>query len=289
MPLDDPWFNPPSSLPVSKNKQGNANAHAAKLIQITDLHLFADQESCYFHGNTYQNLLNVLSHIAQHHGDADALIMTGDITQDHTTASYQLLQQTLQQAIAKSNLALPVVWLPGNHDEVALMNEHFFAAPFMTEKYLKVADWHILLCNSKGSTPAGWISEEHQSEIIHVLNAIPENEHAILFCHHHPLPIDGYLDKHILENGSGWLTNVSQYPQVRCIFHGHVHNEYHINFKQIDIFATPATSIQFEKQTVDWQISQLPPAYRVILLPLSKTEAHCTQPATIETFVEWLA
>ena len=226
-----------------------------KLAHFTDCHLFANREGEYFSVNTASNLAATFEFLATQ--QLDAAIFGGDITQDHTAESYQLFSELL----AQSDLTCPVFWLPGNHDEpseyAAIENTQIL--PY---KKLVADGIEVLLLNSKGQTPAGWCAHSHLEELnTHLYET--EN-HVLALCHHHPLPINGYLDKHILENGPQLLNALVNSEKVKALIHGHVHNDYSQSYREMPVLATPATSIQFSKATPDWQQKNLGPAVRII-------------------------
>ena len=226
-----------------------------KLAHFTDCHLFAHRKGEYFSVNTASNLAETFEFLASQ--QLDAAIFGGDITQDHTAESYRMFAQLLEQ----SSLTCPVFWLPGNHDELseytAIENTQI-----LPHKKLAADGIEVILLNSKGDTPAGWCTQSHLEEINTLLHET-EN-HVLALCHHHPIPINGYLDKHILENGSQLLNTLVDSEKVKALIHGHVHYDYTQSFREMPVFATPATSIQFSKATPDWQQQNLGPAVRLI-------------------------
>ncbi|MDK1289217.1 metallophosphoesterase family protein [Pseudoalteromonas umbrosa] len=237
-----------------------------KLAHITDTHLFEHAGGEYFSVKTAEHFKHVLVDLAQQ--NLDAVIFGGDLTQDHTFGSYQLFA-TL---VSESELQCPVFWLPGNHDDIAYLNE-ISQGQIVSAKKMSFKLGQILLVNSKGETPAGWITEKHLSEIKQQCT-VP----SLVFCHHNPLSIQGYLDKHMLENGPQLLNTLVDSQYALALFHGHVHNEYGFNFRDLPIYATPATSIQFTKHTSDWQQQDLGAGYRLI---------NWSQ-AGVQTEVRWL-
>lgn len=241
------------------------------LIHLTDSHVFANHEGEYFNVNTANYLNKTLERIKSI--DCDAIIFGGDLTQDHSEESYHLFAQLVLDA----GLADKLYWLPGNHDELGVYKNVFTKYGISSAKLLHNAHWQVLLANSKGSTPAGYISEVHFGEMSTELNNCEKA--TLVFTHHHPIAIDGYLDKHILENGDELLSLLSRHSHVKGLVHGHVHNEYSWLFDGFAVFATPATSIQFEKNTPDWQQVDLGPAFRVIRLQ---------QNGSLSTQVVWL-
>ncbi len=238
---------------------------------FTDCHLFADLDGEYFHVNCAQNLRATLTAMARE--NFDFVVFGGDLTQDHSVESYQVFAELINQ----SELSCPVFWVPGNHDEIAqlhsISNGQIKAAKHIVHPFA-----HVLLINTKGTTPAGWIQPAHLSDIDISLKNTQVAQ--ILIGHHHPMPVAGYIDKHILDNGAQLLELInSEHHNVKAVVHGHAHNNYELNYEGVQILGTPATSIQFTKHTRDWQQQQLGPAYRTVLIDES---------GTLTTQVKWL-
>ena len=139
----------------------------------------------------------------------------------------------------------------------------------------------LLLINSKGPTPAGWVTGAHLDEITDTL--VNSNNSKVIFCHHNPLPINGYLDKHLLENGPQLLNILVNSNNVSALFHGHVHNDYEQNFRGLPIYASPASSVQFVKYTPKWEQKNAGPAYRMLNIKSKKDKVE------VKTEVVWLS
>ncbi|MFC3031971.1 metallophosphoesterase [Pseudoalteromonas fenneropenaei] len=240
----------------------------ALIAHITDSHLFADEQGEYFSVNTAAHFRRVLTKLSEL--NLDAIIFGGDLTQDHTAESYH----TFARLFAESKLTCPMFWVPGNHDDIALLRDISHGQICMS-KVLRTNKLQFLLANSKGSTPAGWCEAQHLSELANAISDFAGK--SVVVCHHHPLPIQGYLDKHILENGPFLLNVCANSEKVTAIVHGHVHNDYFLWYRNLQIYATPATSIQFERHTKDWQQRNLGPGFRLI---------ECRGDA-ISTWVAW--
>ncbi|MBE0366862.1 metallophosphoesterase [Pseudoalteromonas sp. MMG013] len=226
-----------------------------KLAHITDSHLFCDEMGTYFTVNTADNFKRTLSYMATCH--LDAVIFGGDLTQDHSVESYQLFAELVRV----SELDCPVFWLPGNHDELTEL-EQISLGQIHSNKHLRLNGADIFLINSKGETPAGWCEQQHLFELHQML--LCSSEQVLAFSHHHPVPINGYLDKHILENGPALLNCLVNSNKAVRLVHGHVHNDYQSTYRTMHVLATPATSIQFNKGTSQWQQQDRGPALRII-------------------------
>ncbi|ATC93621.1 metallophosphoesterase family protein [Pseudoalteromonas tunicata] len=246
-----------------------------RFAHISDCHLFAEVNECYFGVNCCDSLRLVLTDLAEQ--TLDFVIFGGDLTQDHSLASYQLFAQLVNEA----QLPCPVLWLPGNHDELDCYQQAFSMLPshvISRAKWVQSPNLTVALVNSKGPTPAGWVEPAHLTELVCKIKTAAEKN--VVFCHHHPKAIAGYLDKHILENGEWFLTQLAQTEQVTTVFHGHVHNDYLQQHGELSIYATPATSIQFVKNSATWQQEDLGAGYRII---------HSNQLGEISSEVVWLA
>ena len=64
----------------------------SSLVQITDCHLLATPDALYQGIKPYHHLRLVLDELR---AEAPLLILTGDLTEDHSADSYTLLQQLL--------------------------------------------------------------------------------------------------------------------------------------------------------------------------------------------------
>lgn len=234
-----------------------------RIMQLTDCHLFATPQGRYFDMNTWQHLYAALQHCQRLFDDGalDAIVFTGDLSQDHTEQSYQ----TFIDVVSAVALSCPLFWLPGNHDDIDLLAQYLNQPPCLVAKDLRLGPWQLLLASSKSGTPAGWMSAVQQQQMNTAI-ADANADHVAVFCHHHPKAIAGYLDLHIMENGSDWLQQLVALPTLRFIGHGHVHHDYQLSDGRLSIFACPATSIQFRKHTADWQVENLGPGGRLFTL-----------------------
>ncbi|MBH0047241.1 metallophosphoesterase [Pseudoalteromonas sp. NZS11_1] len=243
------------------------------IAHITDSHLFADKSSEYFNVNTADHFEQALANIAKK--SIDCIIFGGDLTQDHSFESYLLFSELINA----SDITCPVFWVPGNHDELGMLNR-ISGGQINSAKHIIANGIELLLINSKGPTPAGWVTGTHLDEVTDAL--VNSNNSKVIFCHHNPLPINGYLDKHLLENGPQLLNILVNSNNVSALFHGHVHNDYEQSFRGLPIYATPASSIQFVKHTSQWEQKNAGPAYRTLNIKSKKDKVE------VKTEVVWL-
>lgn len=215
---------------------------AVRIAQLSDCHLVADTEGFYQGVQPYHTLALVID--ALEVSRLDGLILTGDLTQDHTEESY------LHYLTLMKHLPIPVFWLPGNHDTMELMNALFQQAPFRPEKQLVAAGWKLLLLDTTGPTPAGYFPEPRLQHL--QLQLDNDMQPSWLFAHHHPAPIGSSIDRHGWQHVEPFWQLLQQHPQVKGIAHGHCHHAYRRLVHGKDVIGCPATSVQFQ-QTSSWQ------------------------------------
>ena len=211
------------------------------VAQFSDCHLFSDINALHHNANVYQNLTLVLADLANDK-TLNAIIFTGDLSQDHSEQSYQHFVNAVEQ----SYITIPIYYVAGNHDEEALLRKYLNNPPFTCETSIENKDWQILLVNSKSDTPAGFI----RKQTLNSLNEkISNDKRQLLFMHHHPMDVGYFIDRDGLQNQQEFWQAISKHNSIKAIACGHVHRTLTLckTFKEhsLNVFTCPATSIQF--------------------------------------------
>jgi len=230
-----------------------AGKSSYRLLQLTDCHLLAEPLGDYQQIKPFQHLAKLVGTLKNQ--TFDALLLTGDLTQDHSLVSYQLLADVLQ------DWPSPVFYVPGNHDEPDLMAQAFAKPPFVAATELRGSGWTWLLLNTKGPTPAGEFDQPRLLELESLLKQDPTP--VWLFCHHHPVAIGAAIDRHALEQPEALLRLLKDHPQVKGLAHGHCHYAYQTTYPTghstaLTIVGCPATSVQFTL-SAEWQTADQGP------------------------------
>ncbi|KGJ89309.1 metallophosphoesterase [Thalassotalea sp. ND16A] len=231
------------------------------LAQISDCHLFKDKAGRHCGHNVFINLQRVLEQLAQLE-PLDAIVFTGDLTQDHSVESYQHFNQLVNEAKFKC----PLYFLAGNHDDVELLNQQLVNDVIKADKEVILGHWRLLLTQSKSDTPAGYVDDEHLNVIA---NSKSSNLHTLLFMHHHPLDVGFFIDKHGLRNQTQFWQAVQQNPAIKAICCGHIHrgdSYFFEGLNHLPVFSCPATSIQFDPNSVTLSALDIGPGYRILEL-----------------------
>lgn len=239
-------------LPSSTN---SVSSH--RLIQITDCHLGATPRDSLLGLDTDQSLRDVLAHIVQEQPQIDAMVCTGDITNGGHGPCYQRFL-----SITREYYQGPLGWLPGNHDSAETM-----ATLALTERpesrVILLGNWLIILLNS--AVPGQVYGELAPSELAFLKATLEANpdKYVMIMEHHQPVQVgSAWIDAYILKNAHELFSLIADYPQVRAIVWGHVHQDCHFRHLGIDLFATPSTSVQFKPGSEDFAVDRQMPGYR---------------------------
>ncbi len=212
------------------------------IIQISDLHLFSNKHGSLHGFNTYRGLQIVIDDIINSNAiKADAVFVTGDISEDRTVDSYRLALQELER------LTLPIHYIPGNHDDKKILHACFATSSLViTEKTVKTEDWIIVKLDTTllGSDSGVFTPEDH-AMLQRVISVNPHSKIA-LFMHHHPVPVGVPLvDSCMLTNSDLLLREIENCHQIRGVYCGHAHVIHQTQVNDCSIEICPATCFQW--------------------------------------------
>jgi Icc protein len=231
-----------------------------RLTHFTDPHLYGDETESLRGVATLPALTATLAHAQARAWPPDALLVTGDIVQDDP-GGYTHFRRLF------GPLGLPVLCLPGNHDEPEAMRRELDRAPFLLGGHHDLGPWRIVLLDSciPGSA-SGRLSETTLAALEKSL-ASAGDRHVMVCLHHHPMPMSSrWLDRVGLENADEFLHVTDAHPNVRAIVWGHVHQNYDGMRKGVRLLATPSTCAQFLPNADDFAVDRRPPGYRTLEL-----------------------
>ncbi|KTD29812.1 MULTISPECIES: metallophosphoesterase [Legionella] len=219
-----------------------------KILQITDTHLFAHHSSL-FGVNPNKNFDEVMKVIFRNElEDTDFILLTGDLSQDETSAAYQHLLKSFKNCKSR------VFWLPGNHDNESVMSAVFNSFSLFTRtRLLELKHWNLVFIHSKlEGSGSGYIHLDELNEVEKIINASKKN--IALIMHHHPIPVNTPLiDQYILNNREDLWKTISN-SKVKLIVTGHVHGDYSFVYQGVNVECSPATVFQIKKGTDTLQI-----------------------------------
>ncbi len=231
-----------------------------RLIQFTDPHLYGSETESLRGVQTAPALAQALAQARARHWPVDAVLVTGDIVQDDP-AGYPHFSRLF------GSLGVPVLCLPGNHDEPAAMRRELSHPPFVVGGHFDLGLWRVVLLDSSiPGSASGRLSEQTLAGLEESL-ATAGNRHCMVCLHHHPVAMDSrWLDRVGLENSAEFLQTIDRHRNVRAIVWGHVHQNYEGLRKGVRLLATPSTCAQFLPHAADFAVDRQPPAYRTLEL-----------------------
>lgn len=228
-----------------------------RVVQISDSHLFASTEGRLLGLNTEDSLKLVLDKVAAEQSGIDVILATGDLSQDGTPAAYARFHQHL------SRFQVPNYWLQGNHDITAPMLSTLGGQSHISPCLIEQGQWRIIMLNS---------SVEHEvpghfepEELDYLKRALEQTRdyHVMVCLHHHPVPMGcAWLDTQVVRNAESFWSIIDQFPQVRAILWGHVHQESDQMRKGVRLMSVPSTCVQFKPKSSDFAVDDVAPGYR---------------------------
>ncbi|KXF80348.1 3',5'-cyclic-AMP phosphodiesterase [Enterovibrio coralii] len=233
-----------------------------RLLQITDTHLFADHAGSLLGVNTCASFNAVVNEIVKEGVDFDAIIATGDLSQDHTAESYQRFVDGI------ARWSQPCYWLPGNHDYQQEMKKVLEQSTLERCEHVLVGEhWQLIMLDSQvPGVPHGRLSGEQLALLENTLRDNPER-HTLILLHHHPLPAgSAWLDQHKLHNQDEFWAVVAKYDTVKGVVCGHIHQALDTQHQERRVMAAPSTCIQFQPNSDDFALDLTNPGWREIAL-----------------------
>lgn len=248
-----------------------------KLIQFTDIHLTTPGQTIGGR-DPWQNFDAALAHMALHHGDAEALFITGDLSDWGDREDYERLAARL------ADTALPVHLCIGNHDDRDTFLSVFPQAADdngHVQKVVPLSRGHAIILDSWGpQTHAGHFCDTRAAWLETQLAQLPGP--VWLFMHHNPIATGiGPMDKIMLLDADRLAdVVVAHRGRIAHIFHGHCHLPLSGSFHGIPVFAPRGTNHAGWPNFAGGQTlaaSDLPQSYGVILAHEATTMVHMVE------------
>ena len=235
------------------------NERPIRLVQISDIHLFADKQKSLLGVKTYDSFVAILNHLSSNKKQPDHIILSGDLSQDYSEASYTHLINLL------TKLTQPIYFIPGNHDQPILINHFFPQKNISNLKQIILNNWQLILLDSQKPSEVYGYFEKTQLEFLEkCLSEYPKHR-SIIFFHHHPVPVGSrWLDQLGVVNADDFWALLKNFSNVHTIFFGHVHQQHEGSKQNIKYYSVPSTCIQFKTNSAEFSLENLPQGYRWI-------------------------
>lgn len=247
--------------------QPSKHSQFVRLLQITDTHLFSDDNACLLGVNTSASFSAVLNEIQTQQIEFDAVVSTGDISQDHSCGSYQRFAKELVQ------WEQPCYWLPGNHDAQPLMKTTLLQSGLPYFEHVLLGDhWQMLMLDSQVPNATHGLLSPSQLHFLDMALSTSSSRHTLVLLHHHPISVASYwLDQHKLQNSDEFWAIIQKSKSVKGVVCGHIHQALDYQYQNRRILGAPSTCIQFLPQSAHFTVDPSNPGWREITLHLDGT------------------
>jgi Icc protein len=222
---------------------------------MTDLHLGPTAGYQCRNFNTLDSFKAVLEACSSIGDGEEIIVLTGDLASDSQPGAYQQLNKILTQNKKQA------VWLPGNHDDMPLMQKYLSDYP-----YLPVYEheyWAVLMIDSSvPGKPGGAISNQQLQQLEYNLGRL-KDKLVLVAMHHSPVSLNSqWLDEHRISNHQKLHSLLVANGNVKAVITGHVHQQHETDWKGIRVYSTPSTCFQFAEHSDQFALSDKNPAYR---------------------------
>ena len=203
-----------------------------KLLQVSDCHLARDPGADYRGRNADANLERLTE--SAHRWAPDLLLMTGDLSEDASVESYLRIRDWAVR------FDCPRAWIPGNHDDRAVMAPLFDAAGFESGPVIQAGGWQLALLDSAWRDDPGG---ELNAERLAPLDNLDETRPAGIFVHHQPVPVGAsWIDRVGMRETERLWSRLHQLKNARFIAFGHVHQRFRRDNQGVPCLACPSTA-----------------------------------------------
>ena len=193
-----------------------------KLVHISDIHIHPQEILGY---DPVANFKACMDHVDEHNGDADLVVISGDLTHHGDAGSYAQLRDML------IDWKFEPLLMMGNHDHRQQFQSAFpqtakDANGFVQYAHDTMAGRLLMLDTAKEGTHAGHYCEQRQEWLRSELDrARKDNVPTYLFMHHQPFEVGiPNADDIGLLDGGPFREILSEYRDaIRHIFFGHCH------------------------------------------------------------------
>ncbi|HEY9877601.1 MAG TPA: 3',5'-cyclic-AMP phosphodiesterase [Leptolyngbyaceae cyanobacterium] len=232
-----------------------------QVVQLSDTHLFADQEGVMLGCPTNKTFTAVLDAVRSLPMPPDLLLLTGDLSQDETPASYEQLTASLRPH------TVPAYWLPGNHDVPELMAQVLCNSPVSTDKSFQAGNWHFILLSTQAPRQVdGHLTVDSLAWLETQLQEHPDSP-TLIALHHPPCLIgSAWMDAIGLQNSQAFYDVVDRYSQVKLVIFGHIHQAFSEVRRGVTYLGCPSTCVQFKPQMEKMVLDRQGPGFRLLSL-----------------------
>lgn len=246
-----------------------------KFIHVTDTHLVPPGNMlCALEPSA--RLATIVETVNKMDGDADFMVLTGDLSYHGREPAYRALREIL------ADLRMPCHLLIGNHDDRESFKSIFPETPTDANGFVQYTvetnvGAFIMLDTVEHEQSHGILCADRLAWLDAELTRLADQS-VYLFLHHPPFKVGiGSLDDCMLRDPKPLGARLRQHGDVRHIFYGHVHRPIAGSWLGIPATTLPGTNHQvglYLGTAPDMLGSHEPPAYGVCLIEEETVVVH---------------
>ena len=215
------------------------------IAQISDLHIAEDGSYIREFVDANAKLASAVSYLNALQMRPDVVLATGDLTDHGRAEQYELLEAILRP------LEIPLLLIPGNHDERGAFLDTFAAAhsylPSQGPVQYVIDDYDVRLVaidSTRLDHHDGEIDGEQLAWLDQTL-AARSDDPTVVFLHHPPFTTGiWWMDCIGLTGARALESVVRRHPHVRLVLAGHLHRPITTNWGGTVVSTAPSTTHQ---------------------------------------------
>jgi len=221
------------------------------IVQASDLHICKDGKFAYEVSDTLKGLKNFIRHINKFTFPIDLLVISGDLSDDGTISSYEIIKENL------SKLKIPYYIIPGNHDNkknmASVFSEHKYLNNYIDQRIFHSFNINnikiILLDSVSPGVPYGSLT----CGILKALEVeLDSNINSLVFLHQPPFPSGiGFMDNQIYLNREKLLDILSKAGNLLLVGCGHIHRAMFSRKAGVNFSLAPSIAMQLDLNLSD--------------------------------------
>jgi len=197
-----------------------------KILVFSDIHMRSAGETI-IGLDPFAQFQQAMDHAISSYGDADHVVLLGDLTNSGKQSEYLRVKQVLETC------PLPWSLIPGNHDNRDNLSAIFPDLPRTGQGHLQsvvdLGDDRLIMLDTLDGPPfrndyhVGYLCPDRMAWLKQVL-AQSGDKRINVFTHHPAFPIGiRAMDEIPLKNGAELLALLNAHPAPTHIYSGHVH------------------------------------------------------------------
>ena len=246
-----------------------------KFIHLTDTHVIGS--GLLYGQDPAERLRAAIESINREHGDAEFVVLTGDITHWGDAEAYATFKAEIDQ------LTMPIHLMVGNHDDTTALVDALPNVPRdpngFVQASLATAQGHFLLLDTtlRGTHAGGYCSARCEWLRDQLENG---DGPVVLFMHHPPFRVGiKAMDKIMMQDDAAFHDVLAPYKQrIRHLFFGHLHRAVSGNWRGISYSCLRGlnhqVALDLKASADDIAGSFEPPTYGVVLLDADTVVVH---------------